>query len=138
MIPTADILAWRNEHPWVSNAQVEQDLIICRAVIELFARPVLREQLAFRGGTALHKLFLKPAICKMAVHSPPHEISSSWLQRLHAIKGAAHRRVGVRQPERAILAAVRRRDSAPHHHQSYRQGTQQAWSAGFQGLRELR
>jgi len=61
MIPTADILAWRAEHPWVSNAQVEQDLIICRAVIELFSRPVLREQLAFRGGTALHKLFLKPA-----------------------------------------------------------------------------
>ena len=61
MIPTADILAWRAGHPWVSNAQVEQDLIICRAVIELFSRPVLREQLAFRGGTALHKLFLKPA-----------------------------------------------------------------------------
>ena len=31
------------------------------AVIELFTRPVVREQLAFRGGTALHKLFLKPA-----------------------------------------------------------------------------
>ncbi len=61
MIPTADILAWRTEHPWVSNAQVEQDLIICRALIELFSRPVLRERLAFRGGTALHKLFLKPA-----------------------------------------------------------------------------
>ncbi len=61
MIPTADILAWRAEHPWISNAQVEQDLIICRAVIELFSCPVLREQLAFRGGTALHKLFLKPA-----------------------------------------------------------------------------
>ena len=61
MIPTADILAWRAEHPWVSNAQVEQDLIICRGVIELFSRRVLREQLAFRGGTALHKLYLKPA-----------------------------------------------------------------------------
>jgi len=31
---------------------VEQDLIICRAVIELFSRPVLREQLAFRGEEA--------------------------------------------------------------------------------------
>jgi len=61
MIPTADILAWRADHPWISNAQVEQDLIICRAVIELFKHPVLREQLAFRGGTALHKLFLKPS-----------------------------------------------------------------------------
>jgi predicted nucleotidyltransferase component of viral defense system len=61
MIPTADILAWRAEHPWVSSAQVEQDLTIYRAVIELFSRPVLRDQLALRGGTALHKLFLKPA-----------------------------------------------------------------------------
>lgn len=61
MIPIADILAWRADHPWLSNAQVEQDLIICRAIIELFSRPVLRDQLAFRGGTALHKLFLKPA-----------------------------------------------------------------------------
>lgn len=61
MIPTADIISWRAEHPWISNAQVEQDLIICRAIIDLFSRPVLREQLAFRGGTALHKLFLKPA-----------------------------------------------------------------------------
>ena len=61
MIPAADILAWRTEHPWVSNAQVEQDLIICRAIVELFSRPILRENLAFRGGTALHKLFLQPA-----------------------------------------------------------------------------
>lgn len=62
MIPTADILAWRTEHSWISNAQVEQDLIICRAVIELFSHPLLREQLAFRGGTALHKLFLTPTL----------------------------------------------------------------------------
>ena len=61
MIPTADILAWRTEHPWVSNAQVEQDLMICRAIIDLFSQSALREHLAFRGGTALHKLFLKPA-----------------------------------------------------------------------------
>jgi predicted nucleotidyltransferase component of viral defense system len=61
MIPTADILAWRQKHPWASNAQVEQDLILCRTLIELFARPALREQTAFRGGTALHKLFLQPA-----------------------------------------------------------------------------
>jgi predicted nucleotidyltransferase component of viral defense system len=61
MIPTADILAWRAAHPWVSNAQVEQDLIICRAAVALFGHPLLREQLAFRGGTALHKLFLQPA-----------------------------------------------------------------------------
>ena len=36
--------------------QVEQDLIISRAIIDLFADPLLREQLRFRGGTALNKL----------------------------------------------------------------------------------
>jgi predicted nucleotidyltransferase component of viral defense system len=61
MIPTADIIAWRADHPWVSNAQVEQDLIISRAMLDMFALPSLRDQLAMRGGTALHKLYLTPA-----------------------------------------------------------------------------
>ena len=61
MIPQADIIAWRNVAPWLSDAQVEQDLIISRVLVELFNHPVLREQVAFRGGTALHKLYLKPA-----------------------------------------------------------------------------
>jgi predicted nucleotidyltransferase component of viral defense system len=39
---------------------VEQDLVISRALVELFSDPVLGERLAFRGGTALHKLFLRP------------------------------------------------------------------------------
>lgn len=43
------------------DRQVEQDLVIGRALVELFSRPGLAESLAFRGGTALHKLFLRPA-----------------------------------------------------------------------------
>ncbi len=39
---------------------MEQDLIIERALVQLFSHPFLKEQLAFRGGTALHKVFLKP------------------------------------------------------------------------------
>lgn len=39
---------------------VEQDLIICRALVSIFSDPFLSSQLAFRGGTALHKLYLKP------------------------------------------------------------------------------
>ena len=39
---------------------VEQDLIICRALVSIFSDDFLRENLAFRGGTALHKLFLHP------------------------------------------------------------------------------
>lgn len=60
MIPRAYIDAWRSHAPWRSDAQVEQDLIICRALVEIFRHPVLSQQLVFRGGTALHKLFLSP------------------------------------------------------------------------------
>jgi predicted nucleotidyltransferase component of viral defense system len=57
VIPRAFIDAWRSHAPWRSDAQVEQDLLVCRAVIELFQHPVLSQRLVFRGGTALHKLF---------------------------------------------------------------------------------
>lgn len=39
---------------------VEQDLIICRALVDIFSDEFLRNELAFRGGTALHKLYLQP------------------------------------------------------------------------------
>ena len=61
MIPAADITAWRTSHPWADDAQVEQDLTISRALVELFRHPLLQRQLLFRGGTALHKLYLAPA-----------------------------------------------------------------------------
>jgi len=58
MIPRADVTAWRQAAPWPTDAQVEQDLIICRALVELFSHRHVAEQLVFRGGTALHKLLL--------------------------------------------------------------------------------
>lgn len=61
MIPQSYITAWRKQAPWQENYQVEQDLIIQRALIALFSDEFIRERLAFRGGTALHKLFLAPA-----------------------------------------------------------------------------
>jgi predicted nucleotidyltransferase component of viral defense system len=61
MIPAMNIVAWGRSVPWVEQRQVEQDLIISRALIELFGDPFLREQLRIRGGTALNKLhFPKP------------------------------------------------------------------------------
>lgn len=39
---------------------MEQDLIICRALVEIFSHPDLADNLAFRGGTALFKLHLPP------------------------------------------------------------------------------
>ena len=62
MIPQAYITEWRNKVPWAENYQVEQDLIIERALVELYSDPFLRERLAFRGGTALHKLHLSPQV----------------------------------------------------------------------------
>lgn len=60
MIPRAYIVEWRSVAPWVSDAQVEQDLLICRALLSLFSNKLVVENLALRGGTALHKLFLQP------------------------------------------------------------------------------
>src|SRR5690606_38850872 len=61
MIPQSYITAWQKQAPWQENYQVEQDLIIQQALIALFSDEFIRERLAFRGGTALHKLFLAPA-----------------------------------------------------------------------------
>ena len=61
MIPKAYITEWSKNAPWTNNNQVEQDLIIERALIEIFSDQELSQQLAFRGGTALHKLFLNPS-----------------------------------------------------------------------------
>lgn len=60
MIPRRYIEEWKEFAPWPENSQVEQDLVIERALVEIFSDPFLNENLAFRGGTALHKLFLKP------------------------------------------------------------------------------
>ena len=60
MIPRDYITEWRKEAPWIENFQVEQDLIISRALVDLFSHPMLSSSLAFRGGTALYKLHLKP------------------------------------------------------------------------------
>lgn len=61
MIPRPDIARWQQNAPWKDFAQIEQDLLISRTVIEIFSDDYLKENLAFRGGTALHKLYLNPA-----------------------------------------------------------------------------
>ncbi|MDA3883002.1 MAG: nucleotidyl transferase AbiEii/AbiGii toxin family protein [Bacteroidales bacterium] len=61
MIPKPYIAKWQKYAPWKEFSQVEQDLIISRALVEIFSDEFLRENLAFRGGTALHKLYLNPA-----------------------------------------------------------------------------
>ena len=56
MISGAYIKEWRQKVPWSQNYQVEQDLIICRALVEIFSHPdepdeqdFLREPQPFRS-----------------------------------------------------------------------------------------
>jgi predicted nucleotidyltransferase component of viral defense system len=61
VIPKDFITEWRDHAPWVLDRQVEQDLVISRALVELFSRAPIADALAFRGGTALYKLHMTPA-----------------------------------------------------------------------------
>ncbi|MBY0589151.1 nucleotidyl transferase AbiEii/AbiGii toxin family protein [bacterium] len=61
MIPIAYLQEWAARAPWPDFRQVEQDLIICRALCDLFNSEALAGKIAFRGGTAIHKLlFARP------------------------------------------------------------------------------
>jgi predicted nucleotidyltransferase component of viral defense system len=60
MIPLAYIREWRNLVPWQETDMIEQDLVICRALVEIFKDSYLFGNLAFRGGTSIHKLFMDP------------------------------------------------------------------------------
>jgi len=62
MIPQRYIEEWRATAPWALDGQVEQDLVIARAMVEIFSDGFLQKLLAIRGGTALHKFYLTPQI----------------------------------------------------------------------------
>ena len=61
MFPQVDIVRWRAVAPWADDDDVEQDLVITLAMFDIFRDESLKQALAFRGGTALHKLHLPPA-----------------------------------------------------------------------------
>src|SRR5208283_3405141 len=98
MISSAYIKEWREKAPWPWNDQIEQDMIICRALIEIFSDPELSENLAFRGGTALFKLYLSPVrysedIDLVQVHPGPIGTIMSLLQeRLNPWLGVPRRK----------------------------------------------
>ena len=60
MIPKSYITEWTGIVPWQEPRQIEQDLIITTALLKLYGNQALQESLAFRGGTALNKLFFNP------------------------------------------------------------------------------
>jgi predicted nucleotidyltransferase component of viral defense system len=59
LIPRAYLQEWSARAPWPDLRQVEQDLIICRALCDLFNAPKLKGRIAFRGGTAINKLLFR-------------------------------------------------------------------------------
>ncbi|MGD1011363.1 MAG: nucleotidyl transferase AbiEii/AbiGii toxin family protein [Acidimicrobiales bacterium] len=62
MIPQANIVEWSNKVPWPTIEQVEQDLLLSRLIVEIAEDPYLSKELAFRGGTCLHKLHIVPGL----------------------------------------------------------------------------
>ena len=59
MIFERHLLDWKIKFPWPSDEQVEQDLLLTRLLIELYSNDYIQNNLLFRGGTALNKLFFK-------------------------------------------------------------------------------
>ena len=61
MIPKKILARWKeNEAPWKYLQMVEQDLILTRILVEIYKQPKIKGNLAFRGGTALNKLYISP------------------------------------------------------------------------------
>lgn len=86
MIPKDYVTEWRAQAPWVLDRQVEQDLVISRALVELFSRKVIADAVAFRGGTALYKLHFTPA----ARYSEDIDLAQTSPQSIGSVLDAIH------------------------------------------------
>lgn len=53
MIPISAIMQHRERAPWRTNQMVEQDLLICRALVAIYSDEFLAKRLVFRGGHCL-------------------------------------------------------------------------------------
>ena len=60
MLVKGHIIEWNETTPWSNMHQVEQDLIISRVLIAIYNDDFLANRLAFRGGTAIHRLYITP------------------------------------------------------------------------------
>lgn len=100
MFPRADIVRWRVVAPWAADDDVEQDLAITMALFDIFRDDQLTADLAFRGGTALHKVHLPPAARYSEdidlVQRAPGPIGPTLdrLRRVLAWIGPAHSEIG--------------------------------------------
>lgn len=87
MIARDFITEWRSVAPWVADAQVEQDLVLTRGLVAIFCDVELSRSLAFRGGTALFKLYLDPVRYSEDIDLVQTEAEpiGETLDKLHAV-----------------------------------------------------
>lgn len=71
MIERGSINLWKNEIPWRDEVQVEQDLVLSRALVELFQQKEIADTCTLRGGTALNKVVFGPAALRWYGVSKP-------------------------------------------------------------------
>ena len=100
MISAAFITHWRSEAPWFREAQIEQDLVLSRALVEIFNSET-GSKLALRGGTALYKLFVSEPVRYSEdidlVQISPEPIGSIFdgiKEKLNPILGSPVRTIG--------------------------------------------
>jgi len=58
VIPRAAITAWGRGVPWPTVEQIEQDLLLSRLIVEIANDEYLGDEVVFRGGTCMHKLYV--------------------------------------------------------------------------------
>jgi predicted nucleotidyltransferase component of viral defense system len=59
MIDLQSLITWKKYAPWPSEIQVEQDLIITRALIDIFNHPLLQQEVALRGAASIQRCFFQ-------------------------------------------------------------------------------
>lgn len=103
MIPENFIIQWQTTAPWQTLAMVEQDLIISKALIDLYNHNHIQTSLVFRGGTALNKLHVQSAArysedidCVQIVASPIGETINSVRECLDHWLGEPKRKLTER------------------------------------------
>ena len=67
-IPAQNVVAWGTVAPWGDQRLVEQDLIISRALVEIFSDRTMCDPLRIRDGTAPNKEGLARAVSHQGRH----------------------------------------------------------------------
>jgi len=62
MINRTAIQQWSDHAPWIDNAQIEQDLIICRALVAIFSDEFLASRLSVASSVISTK---RSALCHL-------------------------------------------------------------------------